>query len=116
MNQVANALTLLLLVVLVPTAILDVMRHPRALVETTRLAIPEEKVPVIGGVKILAAIGLLVGTDYVRLAELTGACLVMYFAIAVLTHIRVRDGVRHTAPAFVMLAVSGLYLLATVAR
>lgn len=116
MNRIADVLTLLLLVVLVPTAVLDILRHPRALAETSRLAIPEAKVPVIGGVKILAAIGLLVGTDYVRLAELTGACLVVYFAIAVLTHIRVRDGVRHTAPAFVMLVVAGLYLLATVAR
>lgn len=116
MNNIANALTLLLLAVLVPTAVLDIMRNPRVLATTSRLGIPEEKVPVLGGIKILAAMGLLVGTDYVRLGQLTGACLVLYFAAAVLTHVRVRDGVRNTAPAFVMLVACGLQVLASVAR
>ena len=116
MNNVANALTLLLVAVLGSTAVLDIMRHPRILATTSRLGIPAEKVPVLGGVKILAVIGLLVGTDYVRLAQLTGLCLVLYFSAAVLTHVRVRDGARNTAPAFVMLAVCGLHLLASVAK
>ena len=46
MNNIANALTLLLLAVLVPTAVLDIMRNPRVLATTSRLGIPEEKVPV----------------------------------------------------------------------
>jgi hypothetical protein len=115
-NNIANALTLLLLAVLVPTAVLDIMRNPRALAATSRLGIPEEKVPVLGGVKLLAVLGLLIGTDYARLGQLTGACLVLYFAVAVLTHVRVRDGVRHTAPAFVMLVLGGLFLLASIAK
>ncbi len=116
MNNVANALTLLLLAVLVPTAVLDIMRNPRILAATSGLGIPAEKMPVLGGVKLLAAIGLLVGTDYVRLSQLTGACLVLYFAIAVLTHLRVRDGLRNTAPAFALLVLCGLHLLASIAK
>ena len=116
MNNVANALTLLLVAVLGSTAVLDIMRNPRVLATTSRLGIPAEKVPVLGGVKLLAVIGLLVGTDYVRLAQLTGLCLVLYFSVAVLAHVRVRDGAKNAAPAFVMLVVCGLHLLATVAK
>ena len=40
MNNVANVLTLLLVVALGSTAVLDIMRHPRILATTSRLGIP----------------------------------------------------------------------------
>ena len=112
----AQVLSLLLLVVLGATACLDLVRSERAFAVTDRLGIPRDAVPALGGVKVAAAIGVFVGTDVVRVAEAAGAFLVLYFAVAVLTHLRARDGLKNTAPAAVMLAVSAAYLLATVAR
>ena len=66
-------------------------------------------------VKVLLGVGLIVGFASTRASELTGLCLCGYFAVATLTHVRVKDAVRATAPAFVLLVVSGLYLLTTVA-
>jgi hypothetical protein len=43
-------------------------------------------------------------------------CLCGYFAVATMTHLRVKDGVRATAPAFVLLVLCVLQLLATIAR
>lgn len=115
-DTIGNVAAALLLVVLALTAILDFMRHEKALETTERLKIPARMVPVLGAIKVVAAVGILLGTDNVRLAELTGACLVLYFAIAVMTHLRVKDGIVRTAPAVVMFAASAVYLIAQVAK
>ena len=116
MNNVANVLAIVLLVVLGATAVFDLIRHPKALAATEHLQIPASAVPVLGAVKILLGVGVAVGFGNIRAAELTGLCLCVYFAVATLTHVRVKDTVKGTAPAFVLLVVSGLYLLATVAK
>ena len=116
MNNVANVLAAVLLVALVGTAVFDIIRHPKALAATAHLQIPASAVPVLGAVKVLLAVGVLVGFGHIRAAELVGLCLCGYFAVATLTHVRAKDTVKGTAPAFVFLVVSGLYLLATVAK
>jgi hypothetical protein len=112
----AQVLSVLLLVVLATTAGFDLVRSERAFAVTDRLGIPRDAVPVLGGVKVAAAVAVFVGTDMVRVAEAAGLFLVLYFAVAVLTHLRARDGVRNTVPAAAMLVVSAAYVLATVAR
>jgi len=116
MTVSAQALSVLLLVVLGTTAGFDLVRSERAFAVTDRLGIPREAVPVLGGLKAAAALAVFVGTDMIRVAEAAGLFLVLYFSVAVLTHLRARDSLRSTVPAVVMLAVSAAYLLATVAR
>ena len=116
MNIFANILSVLLLVVLVATGVSDIIKHPKAIAATEHLQIPARNLPLLGAVKILLAAGLLLGFGNIRVAELTGLCLGGYFAVATLTHLRVRDGVKATAPAFVLLVLSGLFLLVTIAR
>ena len=116
MTVSAQVLSVLLLVVLATTACFDLVRSERAYAVTDRLEIPRDAVPVLGGVKVAAALAVFVGTDMVRVAEAAGLFLVLYFSVAVLTHLRARDGIRNSVPAVVMLAVSVAYLLATVAR
>ena len=115
-DTIGNIAAILLVVVLMLTALADFMRHEKALETTDRLRIPARMVPVLGAIKVAAAAGVLLGRNNVRLAELTGACLVLYFAIATMTHLRVRDGIVRTAPAVVMFAASAAYLLAQVAQ
>ena len=116
MNNIANVLTVLLVVVLGVSASFDFAGSARVTDITDRLQIPRRAVPVLGAIKALAAVALVLGTQHIRIAEASGAFLVGYFAVALVTHVRVKDGVRNSTPAFVLLAISGLYLLATFAR
>lgn len=116
MNTVADVLTVLLVIVLGLTATGDFMRPAGLIATTDRLRIPRNAVPVLGGIKVLTALALVAGTQRIRIAEATGVFLVGYFAVAVLTHIRVKDGAKNTAPAFLLLVVSTLFVLATFAR
>lgn len=116
MTVSSQVLSTLLLLVLGVTAGFDLVRSERAFAVTDRLGIPRDAVPLLGGVKAAAAVAVFVGTDMVRVAEAAGLFLVLYFAVAVLTHLRARDSVRNTAPAVAMLVVSAAYVLATVAR
>lgn len=96
------------------TAVADFRRAPTAVDTVTRLGIPAGKLALLGAIKALAAAGIVVGFAVDRVHVVVGVCLVVYFAIAVTTHVRVRDGARNTAPAFVMLVVAVAFTLAAV--
>ena len=92
-------------------------RKPEKLVdEMKKLKVPAERLPLLGAIKILGAIGVAIGFQNVRLGELAGVGLCLYFAIATVTHTRVKDSVKATAPAFVLFVISVLYVLTSVAK
>ena len=64
MNNIANALAVVLLVVLAGTAVFDIFRHPKALAATAHLQIPASAVPVLGAVKVLLAVQITVAAEY----------------------------------------------------
>ena len=116
MNIVSTVLAILLIAVCVGSGMMD-FRRPEQLVEQMKkLKVPAKRLPLLGAIKVAAAIGLAVGFQKVRLAEITGVCLAAYFAIAVVTHTRVKDTVKDTLPAFMLCAMSLLYVLTTVAK
>ena len=115
MTIVSRVLAVLLIVACIGSGVLDFVK-PKQLVEgMSKLRIPLNALPVLGAIKIAAAIGLIIGFGNIRLAEVTGACLCAYFAIATTTHTRVKDSMRDTAPAFILLVVSVLFVLTTFA-
>ena len=116
MTLVSRILAVLLIVACVGTGVLDFLKAKEHVEGMSKLRIPTNALPVLGTIKIAAAIGLIVGFGNIRLAEVTGACLCAYFAIATTTHTRVKDSIRDTAPAFVLLVVSMLFVLTTLAR
>ncbi len=116
MTLASNVLAVLLIIVCVGSALMD-FKKPEQLVQSmNKLRIPLNALPVLGAIKIAAAVGLILGFGNIRLAEVTGACLCAYFAIATTTHTRVKDSIRDTAPAFALLVVSMLFVLTTFAR
>mgnify|MGYP006208201243 CR=1 FL=1 len=116
MSNVANVLAVILILICTASAIAD-FRKPEQLVESMRkLKVPVERLPVLGGIKLLAVAGLLVGFQNNRLAGITGLCLCLYFALAVTTHTRVKDSVKETFPAMAMLSLSALFVLTTVGQ
>jgi uncharacterized membrane protein YphA (DoxX/SURF4 family) len=92
-------------------------RKPEKLVEEMKkLKVPIERLPLFAVIKILGAIGLVIGFQRIRIGELAGVGLCLYFAIATVTHTRVKDSVKDTAPAFILFVLSVLYVLTTVAK
>ena len=116
MTLASRVLAVLLIAVLLGSSVMD-CKKPQQLVESmNKLRIPLNALPALALIKIAAAVGLIAGFGNIRLAEVTGACLCAYFAIATTTHTRVKDSMRDTAPAFVLLVVSMLFVLVTFAR
>lgn len=114
--MVANLLAGLMIAACAGSAAMD-LRAPAELRATMdRLKVPVSRLPVLALIKGLAAVGLLVGYALPRLTTVVGLGLVFYFAAAVLTHLRVKDGARDTLPAFVLLTVSMLLVLTAIAR
>jgi putative oxidoreductase len=116
MNLVSRVLAVLLIVVCIGSGIIDFLKPEKLVEGMSKLRIPTNALPVLGAIKIAAAIGLIVGFGNIRLAEVTGICLCAYFAIATTTHTRIKDSIRNTAPAFFLLVLSMLFVLTTLAR
>ena len=114
MSLAANLLAGFLILVCAVTALADLRRAPQVVESMTRLGVPLDKMPTLAAVKLLAVTGLGVGFFVDRVHVLVGVCLVLYFAVAVTAHVRVRDGIRHTAPAFVVLTVSVAFALSAI--
>ena len=116
MTLASHILEVLLIAVCLGSGVMDFLKPEKLVESMNTLRIPTNALPVLGAIKIAAALGLIVGFGNIRLAEVTGACLCAYFAIATTTHTRVKDSLRDTAPAFVLLVMSMLFVLTTFAR
>jgi len=116
MSTISTVLAVLLIIVCIGSALMDFRRQEKIVASMKKLKVPVERLPLLGAIKILGAIGVAIGFQKVRLGELAGVGLCLYFAIATVTHTRVKDSVKDTAPAFILFVVSVLYVLSTVAK
>jgi hypothetical protein len=112
----SSILAIVLIVACVGSAIMDFCKPEQLLATMQKLKVPAERLPMLGAIKILGAIGLAVGFERIRIGELAGVGLCFYFAIATVTHTRIKDSVKDTAPAFFLFVISVLYVLTTVAK
>jgi uncharacterized membrane protein YphA (DoxX/SURF4 family) len=116
MGNISKVLAVILVVVCIASALMDFRKPEKLVEEMKKLKVPVERLPLLGAVKILGAIGLVIGFQRIRIGELAGLGLCLYFAIATVTHTRVKDSVKDTAPAFSLFVLSVLYVLTTVAQ
>ena len=116
MSTISTVLAALLIIVCIGSALMDFRKPEKLVEEMKKLKVPAERLPLLGAIKILGAIGVAIGFQKVRLGELAGVGLSLYFAIATVTHTRVKDSVKDTAPAFILFVMSVLYVLTTVAK
>ena len=116
MSTISKVLAVILIVVCIGSALMDFRKPEKLVEEMKKLKVPAERLPLLGAIKILGAIGIGIGFQKVRLGELAGVGLCLYFAVATMTHTRVKDTVKDTAPAFILFVMSVLYVLATVAQ
>lgn len=115
MQLVVNVVAIFLIIVCVVSALGDFAKVP-SLVETmTRLGVAVNFLPVLGAIKLAAAIAAGIGLAVDAVAIAAAVVLVVYFAGAVIAHTRVKDSFRDSGAAFVLLTVSGVYLLTALA-
>jgi hypothetical protein len=116
MSTISTVLAVILIVVCVASALMDFRKPEKLVEEMKKLKVPAERLPLLGAIKILGAVGIAIGFQRIRIGELAGVGLCLYFAIATVTHTRVKDSVKDTAPAFILFVLSVLYVLTTVAK
>jgi hypothetical protein len=116
MSTISTVLAVVLIVVCVGSALMDFRKPEKLVEEMKKLKVPAERLPLLGTIKILGAVGIAIGFQRIRIGELAGVGLCLYFAIATVTHTRVKDSVKDTAPAFILFVLSVLYVLTTVAK
>lgn len=115
MSVFVSVLAVVLGVVCLASAAADFRRVPQILETMSRLGVPSEKVRILGAIKLVAAGALVLGFAVRELHVATGAALFLYFAIATTAHVRVKDGVRNTLPAFALCSLSVAFTLAALA-
>jgi hypothetical protein len=108
--------TLLAVAVNAWAATLDFIRSKRVLGDMTRLGVPHSWLFSLGALKVAGALGLLVGIGVPWIGVVAGVGLVLFFAGAIVAHLRVRWYAALPFPAgFLLLAAGSLALrLATV--
>ena len=116
MSPTSTVLAVILIVVCLGSALMDFRKPEKLVEEMKKLKVPVERLPLLGVIKIFGAIGIAIGFQKVRLGEFAGVGFCLYFAIATVTHTRVKDSVKDTAPAFILFVMSVLYVLTTVAK
>lgn len=100
----------LLAVALAVSGTFALIHHERVLVAMAAAGVPESRLTLLGSLKVAGAVGLLVGlaVPWIWAAAVVGV--VLYFAGAILTHLRARDYALGPASAFGLLAVAALAL------
>ena len=116
MTFVSYVLAIVLIVLCALSALMDFVRPPQIVETMSRLKIPAKALPVLGGIKLVLCLGLAIGFSVIRVGQLAGIGLCIYFAVATTTHTRVKDSVKDTLPAFTHLVLSLFYVLVMFAR
>ena len=116
MSNISKVLAVILIIVCIGSAVMDFRKPEKLVEEMKKLKVPVERLPLLGAIKILGAMGLTAGFSSVQLGESAGVGLTVYFAVATVTHTRVKDSAKETAPAFILFVISVLYLLTTIAK
>ena len=106
MNSAHSILSVVLAVLCTASAIGDFLKLPSVMKAAEAVGCPPKLCNILGLIKMLAAVGLIVGLaiDEIGIAAAVG--LSIYFVLAVGAHLRVKDKLKGTLPAIVMLAIS----------
>lgn len=116
MTFASHVLAVVLIVLCALSALMDFVRPPQIVQTMSRLKIPAKALPVLGAIKLVLCLGLALGFSATRIGQLAGIGLCIYFAVATMTHTRVKDPWKDTLPAFTHLVLSIFYVLVMFAR
>ncbi|MFF8834148.1 DoxX family protein [Streptomyces sp. NPDC015130] len=98
----------LLALALSASAFLTFTRNPQVTGNMTKVGVPESWLPWLGAAKAAGALGLLAGLAVAPLGVAAAVGVTLYFAGAVITHVRAKD--YEMAPAVVLTLISAAAL------
>lgn len=102
--SIAYVLTAILLsIVLIGSGRAKLVKDEKITAGLTKVGVPESWFPRLAALELAGALGLLIGIAYRPLGIAAGAGVVLYFAGAVLTHLRARDLKGAPMPAVLLL-------------
>lgn len=107
---IVSALLALLLLI---SGVMKIRLAPAVVASLTPLGVPRRAIPGLGSLEIAATLGLLAGLVWWPLGAAAASGAILYFAGAIVTHVRVRDNA--IAPAAVLLLASVVALALIVA-
>lgn len=106
MQTFSTILAVLLALICLAAAAADFKLVPQVVETIERLRMPTRIIPALGVAKAAGAAGLLIGIWLDALGTYAALCLSLYFLIATVLHLRVRDTPANTAPAAVLFIIS----------
>jgi hypothetical protein len=92
------------------SAACDFVRYKQMSIAMAKAGVPESWMTMLGILKTAGALGLLAGIGAPMIGTTAAAGLVLFFAGAIITHLRARDYSFGLAVVFLMLAVASLVL------
>ena len=107
MNIALIVLASVLSVIAMASATAKFTRRSDIIATLDRIGVPSKAVPLLGVLEVLGALGLFVGIWSKPLGVAAAAGLTIYFAGAVLAHVKIKDSVKDITPAL------GVFVLAT---
>ena len=106
MNSTHLILSIVLAVLCTASAIGDFLKLPSVMSAAETVGCPPKLCNILGLIKMLAAVGLIVGFAIKVIGIAAAVGLSIYFVLAVGAHLRVKDHFKGILPAIVMLAIS----------
>ena len=106
MQTLSTVLAVLLALICLATAVADFKLLPQIVETMERLKMPTRIIPALGLIKVAGALGLLIGIWMDALGSYAALCFSLYFLIATVLHLRLRDSLANTAPAALLFVVS----------
>lgn len=101
----------LLALTLLASGVMKVRRAPAVVANLTPLGVPERVIPGLGTLEIAATLGLLAGLVWWPIGAAAAIGSILYFAGAVVTHVRVRNNDIAPAAALLLASVAALALI-----
>ena len=92
------------------SATCDFVRYKQVSIAMAKAGVPESWMTMLGILKAAGALGLLVGVGVPLIGTAAAAGLIVFFAAAIITHLRARDHSFGLAVVFLLLAVAALAL------
>jgi uncharacterized membrane protein YphA (DoxX/SURF4 family) len=115
-NVIAVIVGIILAVMCLGSSLADFKKNPQIVETLTQLGVSPERMSLLGIVKLVGVAGLIVGFWVTVIGVIAGVGLALYFVIAIGFHVRAKDNVKNTFPAFLLFVLAILYTLTTLAK
>ena len=106
MHVTAPILSIVLGLAMLASGVMKLIRAPRIVSMMAAVGVTPPQLTVLGSLQVASTIGLIAGIWYPPLAIAAAIGLVLYFAGAIVAHVRASDPAMQGAIAFLILAVA----------